>query len=93
MPNFTSANGQADVPQKKVQHTPAHRYLERYLENYRLFRAGFKQTELGRVWEKDGVSYGKEAALQKAHDEMRRHSHSSTMEVVKGAKRRSSSRE
>ncbi len=86
MPDFTSANRQSDVPQKKVQHTPAHRYLENYL----LFRAGFKQTELGLVWEKDGVGYRKEAALQKAHDEMRRHSHSSTMEVVKGAETRSS---
>jgi hypothetical protein len=62
MPDFTSANGQADGPQKKGQHTPAHRYLENYL----LFRAGFRQTKPGLVWEKDGVSYGKEAALQKA---------------------------
>ena len=66
MRDFTSANKQeADAPQKKkkkMQHTPAHRYLENYL----LFRAGFKQTEPGLVWEKDGGSYGKEAALQKA---------------------------
>jgi hypothetical protein len=90
MPEFKSANKQgADAPQKKMQHTPAHRYLENYL----LFRAGFKQTELGLVWEKDGVSYGKEAALQKAYGEMRRHSLSSTREVVKGAERRASFRE
>jgi hypothetical protein len=44
MSDFTSANRQADdQQQKKVQHVPAHRYLE----NYILFRAGFKQTELG----------------------------------------------
>ena len=89
MPDFTSANNQADDPQKKMQHIPA----QRYLENYVLFRAGFKQTELGLVWEKDGVSYGKDAALQSAYGEMRRHSLSSTMEVVKGAERRSSFRE
>jgi hypothetical protein len=65
MPDFTSTNKQeTDDPQKKkkIQHTPAHRYLE----NYILFRAGFIQTELGLVWEKDGVCYGREAALQKA---------------------------
>ena len=89
MPDFTSANKQeADDPQK-VQHIYAHRYLE----NYILFRAGYRQTELGQVWEKDGVSYGKEAALQNAYGEMRSHSLSSTMEVVKGAERRSSFRE
>ena len=63
MRDFTSTNKQeAGAPQKKMQHTPAHRYLE----NYILFRVGFKQTEPGLVWEKDGGSYGKEAALQKA---------------------------
>jgi hypothetical protein len=91
MPDFTSANNQEadDAQQKKMQHIPARRYLE----NYILFRAGFKQTELGLVWEKDGVCYGKEAALQKAYGETRRHSLSSTMEVVKGAERSSSFRE
>ncbi len=69
MRNLTSENKQeADNPQKKMmQHTPAHRYQE----NYILFRAGFKQTERGLVWEKDGVYYGKEAALHKAYGEMR----------------------
>jgi hypothetical protein len=69
MTDFTSANRQADDPQKKLQHMPA----QRYLENYILFRAGFEQTELGLVWERDGVCYGKEAALQKAYGEMRWH--------------------
>jgi hypothetical protein len=59
-----------------MQHIPA----QRYLENYVLFRAGFKQTELGLVWEKDGVSYRKEAALQSAYGERRRHSLSSFRE-------------
>ena len=61
MPYSTSENKQADDPQKR-QRTSIHRYQE----NAFLFSAGFKQTQYGLWWEKDGVVYGKEAALQRA---------------------------
>ena len=61
MPDFRTPKKQAGNPQQ-LRHTPIHRYLE----NYILFTTGFKQTEQGLLWEKDGVYYGKEAALQNA---------------------------
>jgi hypothetical protein len=61
MPDFTSSKEQTGNPQR-LRHTPVHRYLE----NYILFTTGFRQAEHGLWWEKDGVCYGKEAALQKA---------------------------
>jgi hypothetical protein len=42
--------------------------LQRYRENFVLFAAGFKRTEErgAFLWEKEGIFYGREAALQKA---------------------------
>src|SRR5215216_5254926 len=61
MPDFSSVNKQADDPHK-TQRISIHRYHENSL----LFSYGFKQTQYGLWWEKDGDIYGKEAALQKA---------------------------
>ena len=61
MPDVSSVNKQADDPHK-TQRTSIHRYHENSL----LFSCGFKQTQYGLWWEKDGVIYGEEAALQKA---------------------------
>jgi hypothetical protein len=61
MPDFASENKQADDPQKRQLS-----FTHRYQENSVLFSAGFKQTQYGLWWEKDGVIYGKEAALQYA---------------------------
>ena len=43
-----------------------HPYGHLYQENDILLTAGFKRTEHILVWEKDGVCYGREAALQQA---------------------------
>jgi hypothetical protein len=53
-------NGQTASPQ--VQQPCVHRYRE----NGTLLTAGFKRTEHTLLWEKDGVYYGREAALREA---------------------------
>ena len=59
MPPFQKKK-QTDAPQMQQPH------LHRYREDFVLFAAGFKRTERGFLWEKGGVCYGQEAALQKA---------------------------
>ena len=58
-------NGQ--IANLRVQQSCAHRYRE----NGTLLTAGFKRTGHGLLWERDGVYYGREAALQKARQEQR----------------------
>ena len=43
-----------------------HPYGHLYQQNDILLTAGFKRTEHILLWEKDGVCYGREAALQQA---------------------------
>lgn len=45
--------------------------VHRYRENDTLLTAGFKRTENVLLWEKNGVRYGREAALQEALRELR----------------------
>ncbi len=45
--------------------------VHRYRENGTLLTAGFKRTENVLLWEKNGVRYGREAALQEALRELR----------------------
>jgi hypothetical protein len=40
-------------------------------EDFALVAAGFEPTEEGTLWRKDGVWFGREAALQSAHKERR----------------------
>lgn len=60
MPPPFQKKKQTDAPQMQQPH------LHRYREDFVLFAAGFKRTEHGFLWEKEGVCYGREAALQKA---------------------------
>ena len=58
-------NGQTANP--RVQQPCVHRYRE----NGALLTAGFKRTGHGLLWERDGVYYGREAALREARQEQR----------------------
>ena len=58
-------------PLQKKKHTTDHPQMQqpclhRYRENFVLFAAGFKRTEErdAFLWEKEGICYGREAALQ-----------------------------
>ena len=48
-----------------------HPYGHLYRQNDILLTAGFKRTEHILVWEKDGVCYGREVALQQAWQKLR----------------------
>ena len=45
--------------------------VHRYLENGTLLTAGFKRTGNVLLWERNGVCYGREAALQEALRQLR----------------------
>jgi len=56
-----------DLDKEQTSNPPTrHSYGHRYQENDILLAAGFKRTEHILVWEKDGVCYGREAALKQA---------------------------